>query len=254
MSQDSANPAGPIGETTTDALADAVAVLVADGLPVDEGEAPQLLLNLRSVYARSVVPAQPRSRLQALNELLPRLISGMSDPVYRDAVQTLFGLAPGTRGTKLMARRRQAATILGYSAAYLRTDIEPKLIRAVASAIHDDLLRYAARVERSAESTEPTGDTPHLGPEHLNHEEELVSRIWQHVYGLRAETIAVLRLTERAGFEMQLEESRQAMLVEEARLKVVIQEYIDTYGRQLVRHGDIEFAVDALTRIGNWTL
>lgn len=57
------------------------------------------------------------------------------------------------------------------------------------------------RVKRAEESLEPTGDTPRLGPEHLTAEEELISRIWQHVYGLRAEVIAHLRLSEQEGYE-----------------------------------------------------
>lgn len=244
----------PIAETTTDDLAAAVTQLLADGLPVDESEAPALLLDLRSVYARSVVPKDPRSRLQALNELLPRLIAGMSDPAYRDAIQVLFGLAPGTRGTKLMARRRQAADVMGYSAAHLRTDIEPKLVRSVAAALHDDLLRYAPRVRRATESLEPTGDTPRLGPEHLNHEEELISRIWQHVYGLRAELIAHLRMMSTDDMANIAEDHRQAAFIQEGSLKKLISEYRQTYGNSLLEHGDAEFSLDALDRLTGWRL
>lgn len=243
---------GPIATTTTDALAEALTAVLGDGLPLTEASAPELLLNLRSVYARSVMPSEPRSRLQALNELLPRLIASLNDPIYREAIQVLFGLAPGTRGTKLMARRRQAAEVMGYNATHLRTDIEPKLVRAVGAVLHDDLLRYAPRVKRATESLEPTGDTPRLGPEHLNHEEELVSRIWQHVYWLRAETIALLRLSEQEGLHAQVADHRQAALRAEAALKKLIHEYGDAYGDQLIRHGETEFAVEALERLAGW--
>lgn len=254
MISDDTEQRGAIGETTTDALAQAVSGLLAAGLPVDETAAPTLLLDLRSVYARSVVPSQRRSRLQALNELLPRLISGLGDPVYREGVQALMGLAPGTRGTLLTSRRRQAAEILGYSAAHLRTDIEPKLVRAVASLLHDDLLRYAARVKRSIESLEPTGDTPRLGPEHINHEEELISRIWQHVYGLRAETIALLRLGEIEGEEKRLEEHRQAVHHIGRALHELLDKYSELYGPGLIRHGVAEYSREALDSLAEWTL
>jgi hypothetical protein len=242
----------PIATTTTEALTEALAVALGDGLPLTEAQAPELLLNLRSVYARSVVPSEPRSRLQALNELLPRLIASLNDPTYREALQILFGLAPGTRDTKLMARRRQAAGVMGYNATHLRTDIEPKLVRAVAAVVHDDLLRYSPRVKRATGSLEPTGDTPRLGPEHLNHEEELVSRIWQHVYWLRAETIAVLRLSEEESLGGQVEDHRQAALRAESGLKELIREYGETYGQQLIRHGEVEFAVESLERLAAW--
>lgn len=243
---------GPIASTTTDALAEALDLVVREGLPIDETKAPALLLDLRSVYARAVVPSEDRSRLQALNELLPRLIAGMADTNYREAVQVLFALAGGTRGTTLTARRRQAADLLSYNPSHFRTEIEPKLVRALAAVVHDDLLRYAPRVRRAFESLEPTGDTPSLGPEHLNHEEELISRIWQHVYGLRAETIAMLRLSQEEGLATQVEDHRQAARREEELLRSVIQEYTDTYGEQLIQHGGSEYAVEGLERLAGW--
>jgi len=54
-------------------------------------------------------------------------------------------------------------------------------------------------------------ETPRLGPEHLNYEEELIS-IWQHVYGLRAELIAHLRLSREEGFEAQAEDHLRAAM------------------------------------------
>ncbi len=223
--------------------------LLVKGLPVTEATAGDVLLNLRSVYARAVVPPDPASRLAALNESLPRLIASLSDPVYRDAVQILFGLAPGTRGTTCSARRRQAADRMGYNPDHFREAIEQKLVEAVAVALHDDLLRYRSRVKRSAESLEPTGDTPRLGPEHITHEEELVSRIWSRVYALRAEMIAFARLDEQGGFKEQAEDHRQAVQRDERALRELIQEYKETYGHTLIQHGEAEFAVEALERL-----
>jgi hypothetical protein len=242
-----------IETATTDDLAAALAAVVASGgLPVSEAAVVPLLLELKSVYARAVVPSDPHSRLQALNELLPRLIASLSDGRYREATQLLFGLAPGSRGTSLTSRRRQAASVLDYNADHFRTRIEATVVRGVAVAVHDDLLRYQSRVRRAAESLEPTGDTPRLGPEHITAEEELVSRIWQHVYGLRAETIAILRLAEQAGLEAQVEDHRQAALRQEAELRKLVREYVETYGEKLIRHGDAEFSVAALERLAGW--
>lgn len=142
--------------------------------------------------------------------------------------------------------------MLGYSLSHFRDEKEAGLVDAVARLLHDDLLRYQSRVKRASESLEPTGDTPSLGPEHLTHEEELVSRIWQHVYGLRAELIAALRLNEVDGFEGQAEDRRQAALREQAELRSLITEYNDTYGEALIRHGQSEFAIEALERLAGW--
>ena len=124
----------------------------------------------------------------------------------------------------------------------------------VALVVYEDLLRYRSRVQRASESLEPTGDTPRLGPEHLNHEEELISRIWQHVYGLRAELIAHLRLSRAQSLEAQAEDHRQAALREEASVRQLIAEYKETYGSGLIRHGEAEFATDAWTRLTAWNL
>ena len=216
-----------------------------------EDNCPVLLSNLRSVVARAVIPSEPLSRLNALNALLPRLVAGMHDATYRGALQILLALAPGTRGTTLTARRRQAAECMGYNADYFRTEIEAKLIRALAAALQEDLLRYQGRGKRAAEALEPTGQTPSLGPEDVSHEEELISRIWQHVYGLRAELIAVARYEEE-GFERQGEEARQAALTQENQLQSFIGEYKETYGEALIQHGQTEFAVDGLERLAGW--
>jgi hypothetical protein len=244
---------GPIASVTTDELVGWLRPILAKGLPVKERAAGPLV-QLRSVYARAVIPSDPKSRLQALNELLPRLIASLHDARFREATQILFGLAPGTRSTTLTARRRQAADVLDYHVEHIRQRKEAELLEAVAVALHDDLLRYQSRVKRAVESEEPTGDTPRLGPEHLTHEEELVSRIWQHLYGLRAELIAVARLTEQEGLERQVEDHRQAAGREEAALQRLLKEYAETYGEQLIRHGEAEFAAEAIERLVGWRI
>lgn len=240
----------PIEEVSLAELTEAVLALLDKGLPTLEP--PPILLDLKSIYARAVIPTDARSRLAALNELLPRLIAAIGDSQYRQAMQILFGLAPGTRGATLTARRRQAADLLGYNIDHFRTRVEDRLATAVTSAVYDDLLRYRSRVKRATESLEPTGDTPRLGPEHLNHEEELVSRIWQHVYGLRAEMIAYLRLTEAEGYAEQAEDHRQAAGRQHEVLQLLLKEYVETYGEKLIRHGETEFAVEALARLTGW--
>jgi hypothetical protein len=228
--------------------------VIDKGLPVSDESAGETLPNLRSIYARSIVPSDRRSRVSALNQLLPRLIAAMSDSEYREANQVLFGLAPGTRGTLITARRRQVAKLRNYSLPHVKDVIEAQMLEGVAIAIYNDLLRYRSRVKRSVESLEQTGDTPKIEPEHITHEEELMSRIWQHVYGLRAELIACARLSMVLGYEAQAEDHRQAAHREEADLKAIIAEYVETYGNSLIRHGETEFTAEAIVRLSKWQM
>lgn len=251
MEDPQATGTGPIPIASPDELVEALAIVAADGLPILEAATAGVLINLKSVYARSVVPAEPMSRLHALNELLPRLIAGLSDSNYREGVQILLALAPGTRGTNLTGRRRQCADLMGYNPSYFRGQIETKLLRAVAMALHEDLLRYQSRTKRATSGLEPTGQTPTLGPEHINHEEELISRIWQHVYGLRAETIASIRL-EDAGQSALAEDHRQEAHLLGDTLTRLLNEYVETYGSALLRHGDVELSLGSIRRLSGW--
>lgn len=249
-----AEPSKPITRVRIHDVVAQLREIITKGLPAKERAVGELLLNLRSVYARAVVPSDPLARLQAFNDLLPRLIASVSDPDYREALQTLFALAPGTRKANLTERRRRASAILDYSASHFREVVEEELLEAVAMLLHADLLRYEPRVKRSVESLEATGDTPVLGLEHLTHEEELVSRIWEHVYGLRAELIAEARLQLHDGMETAGEDHRQAAARHHERLREVISEYVVTYGSGFVRHGDTEYSVEALERLSGWRL
>ena len=236
----------------TKELATELRRLLRAGLPAGQAAAGTVLPNLRSVLARAVHPDVFLSRLDALNALLPRLMDQFEDETYAEAVRTLFGLATGTRRASLTERRRRASALLSYNIDHFRTRVEKEMLEALAELVQRDLLRYKSRVKRAVETLEPTGDTPRLGPEHLTAEEELVSRIWQHVYGLRAELIAHLRLQDQAGYEGQAEDHRQAALRQEEVLRGLIQEYVKTYGKQLIRHGEAEYAVEGLERLVGW--
>ena len=151
-------------------------------------------------------------------------------------LRTLFCVSKGTRGTTLSTRRIRAAEELGYEESHFRKKIEPKLIAEFADDIYEDLLRYKQRTRRALTAKEPTGDTPSLNEEHLTHEEELISRIWQHVYGLRAELIGQYRLEREPGNAGQAEEHRQNASAEMTTIRVLVEQYRDTYGRDFILH------------------
>lgn len=238
------------GAISLDQLTKALKPILHKGLPANLAAAGELV-NLRSVAARAVHPDDLLSRLDAFNQLLPRLINELADGTYAAAAAILFGTLPGTRRALLTNRRRQAADLLGFSPDHFRQEIEPELLNSLGELLHRDLLRYRSRIKRSLASLEPTGDTPKLTQEDLTAEEELISRIWQHVYGLRAETIAHLRFAQLPGYEGQAEDHRQAALRIGDELQKLLKEYVKTYG-QLIRHGEVEYAAEALDRLAGW--
>lgn len=235
-------------------LTNELAKAIRPGLPLTQKNAGPILPNLRSVIARSVHPYDPQSRIQALNQLLVRLVMAIESERERNGLIALFAIAKGTRGTTLDHRRQEAAAAMGYDPDHLRKRIEPQLLARLAEALYDDLLRYKRRVRRAPTAEEPTGDTPMLTEEHLTHQEELISRIWQHVYGLRAELIASARLAVQPGYESQAEDHRQAAAREMESLRMVIKEFKTIYGEEFIRHGDAEYAPEALERLVNFVL
>src|SRR5260370_22188313 len=89
-------------------------------------------------------------------------------------------------------------------------------------------------------------EIPKQGLEHLTAEEEVVSRIWPHVDGLRAELIAHLQLQDQPGYRGQAEDHRQAALRQHDALRDLIQKYVKTYCNQLIEKGETGHAVKGL--------
>ena len=219
--------------------------LVRQGLPLSRQRAGDILPHLRSIAARSVHPYDRSSRVNALNQQLARLLIEREDDDGQ-GLRTLFCVSKGTRGTNLSTRRARAADELGYDHDHFRKKIEPRLIAEFADAVYEDLLRYKQQTRRALNAQEPVGDTPDLTEKHLTHEEELISRIWQHVYGLRAELIAQYRLEQENGYEQRVEEHKQNASAEMASIRSLVEQYRDTYGQDFIKHGEAEFALDRL--------
>lgn len=220
--------------------------LLRHGLPLSDKTAGAVLPNLRSVIARSIHPYDLSSRVDALNRLLLRMIVELEEDVSGKALGVLFCLAKGTRGTTLTSRQDKAAELLGYEVTHFRKRIQPKLLEELAREMYVDLLRYKRRIRRAPISEEPTGDTPSITDRDFTHQEELVSRIWQHVYGLRAELIAVGRLEADPDYASQVEDHRRAAERERAAVDELVREYMETYGDEFIRHGEAEWSVAAL--------
>jgi len=210
-----------------DVIAAELKRIVKRGLPVDLARSGAVLPSLRSVVARSVHPDDSVSRLDALNQLLIRFLVEEGDDERGEAMRVLFAVAKGSRGKNLMQRHADAAAVLGYDPDHFRKHVAPKLIGDLAVTIHRDLLRYKSRAKRAPESLEPTGDTPSLNETHFTHQEELVSRIWEKVYALRAEHIAVGRRERAANavaMALEIAEHQEMVVREEIALRALIDE------------------------------
>ena len=228
--------------------------VVRHGLPVGDDVLDDTLTDLYGVVARAVHPDERVSRADAFNTLLPRLIDAIETDFDRIATRILFGIEPGTSGTTLTVRRGRAATAGDYDPDHFRKRLEPKLIRDVGLRLHKDSLRYKTHTRRAPRALEPTGGTPKLTEDDLTAQEEHISRIWAEVYGLRAELIAAGRKSAEPEYESQVESHRQAARAHEKLLQGLIQEYVDTYGDRLIRHGENEYDAEGLQRLAQWTL
>ncbi|MEZ5246694.1 MAG: hypothetical protein R2707_16470 [Acidimicrobiales bacterium] len=229
-------------------LATELTRIMKKGLPLNRGRAGDILPHLRSVIARSIHPYDHQSRISSLNTLLVRFLIEHEEPAG-EALRVMFCVTTGTAGSTLLDRYAKAAEAMGYDPDHFRKRILPELIEHLATVIYDDLLRYKRRVKRPATAEEPTGDTPSLYEHHLTHEEELVSRIWARVYVWRAELIAQGRFERSAGYASQAEDHRVAAVRELDALRELIQEYRQTYGQDLIRHGEAEYSVEGLERL-----
>jgi hypothetical protein len=243
-----------------DELVEALRPIVRRGLPVTPATADDRLLALRGVWARSIDPDDRLYRVHGLDRLLRELLSSYPDDEgLAEAAQTLFGMAPGSRGATLTVRRERIAAEQHYTLDHVRKDIEPKIIRQLAWLIHVDSQTYTPRSRGVPPPIAVSGDTPQIAPEDLQsrerlEHEEALSRLWALVYALRAEILSVDRHkrfpTEEGAEELQdLARQRRDQLV--ASLGKSIDDYVERWGERIA-HGEAEFDVRRLVRLAGW--
>ncbi|MFI5912359.1 hypothetical protein [Dactylosporangium sp. NPDC051541] len=244
-----------------DQLVKGLEKLMRDGLPATEQSADEDLLGLRGVWARSIDADDVLSRVKALNELLARLIAEMPAANEHDLAAgavVLFKVGGKARRHNLSQRYQAGAEVTGYNVDHFRRAIVPKILRQLARQLHEDSQNY---IPRGGQRVRPeiSGDSPSLTDAHLSApdvalREEQLSRLWEYVYGLRAELIAVERLKRWPDEEhaaLKLEEARDSALWQLGRLMHWIGRYISEYG-DFVEHGDAEFRAEALVRLAGW--
>jgi hypothetical protein len=238
-------------ELKAEAVHEALRAQIGDGLPARLTDPVGPLLDMRGTIARSVKPEDSLSRVDALNQLLKQLIRKWPKENERAALGALYGIEKGYTGRTLTERRDRAAQHLGYETTHFRKNIEPRLIADFAVAVWQDHLRYTPRTKHAPAAVEASGDSPVLGPGDYNDQEELVSRIWSEVYGLRAEIIAGQRTKKVQSRHDQLPETKAKILWRTARLLAYIHEYLERYGERIIQ-GETEWQVEGLIRLAGW--
>jgi hypothetical protein len=243
-----------------DDITGALRALLQGGLPTTEERATDRLLDLKGVIARAANPADKLSRVKALNTLLVQQITAIPPRRERDlasAAVILFGLTKPSKRWNQTLRMQEAAKQIGYSDDHFRQEIIPKILRQLARQLHQDSESYSLLTRPP---NEITGDAPSILQEHLAsreraEREERISRLWEYVYGLRAELIVIQRIKawpdEENAF-LKLEEARESTLWYLSRLFVSIQEYVELYGMSIMK-GDAEHNVEGLIRLAGWT-
>jgi hypothetical protein len=245
-----------------DELVAALRPIVRRGLPVTPATADDRLLALRGVWARSIDPDDRLYRVRGLDRLLRELLTNYPDDEgLAEAAQTLFGMAPGSRGTNMTARRKRIALEQHFTEDHVRKEVELKIVRQVAWLIHLDSQTYTPRSRGVPPPIAVSGDTPQIAPEDLQsrerlEHEEALSRLWALVYALRAEILSVDRLKRfppDEGAEESLDVSRQRRDRLVASLGQSIDDYVERWGERIV-HGEAEFDVRRLVRLAGWAV
>lgn len=246
-----------------DAITTPLKGILRGGLPVDVSFSDMNLLALRGVVARSVMPHDRLSRIKALNELLARLLVHFPDDTLGEPARILFGLTPGVRGLTLTARRERAASEMSREVDHFRKRIEPKIVQELARQLHADSQDYAPRTTPTPGPVEISGDTPYISAGDVAahdkaEREEALSRLWAHVYRLRAEILRVERLkawpydpTEPRLSQEKLDEALNARADAQRVVNGAVRAFVDDYG-SMIASGAAEFDVQGLERLVRW--
>ncbi len=126
----------------------------------------------------------------AAHTLITESAKRVDDGSY-GAAATLLGLAPGTRGSLLKERRRQAAESLHVSTEHLRKEREPLLLEAVADELYAADSAYRLRHRRRTEA-ERSPEQSRLGIDWLE-QHRSYRRIWTPVSGMRNDLVVLRR-------------------------------------------------------------
>lgn len=220
-------------------LADELRLVARKGLPVEAGGVWPRLTTLASVVARAGDDTSPGARTEALDGVLRRVLARLEPEGLRDAAKALFGLPPGEAGSNLTLRREAAAKVLGREVHHFRKRVEPQILTALAHALERDAAEQA-KPWASPPPVRAGGRRRHLPADVFAWEaaehEEVLTRLWACVYGLRAELLAVERQVSMGDAEAAIT-AADAALWRYGQLQAEARRYRAAYGGTLLPDG-----------------
>lgn len=171
-------------------LAAEFAALLRSGITTERLRECPAILGLAVVNAKSASDHRPADLAVAAHTLVTEA-SASVDNGTSGPTAILLGLAPGTRGSLLKDRRRQAAEKLHVSPEHLRKDREPLLLEAVADELYATDSAYRLRHRHRTEPERP----PEASGLRINWLEQHRSyrRIWTPVSAMRNDLYVLLR-------------------------------------------------------------
>ncbi len=176
-----------------DEVASELTRLARLGLPVAPEEAGDLAyLTVVLAYARGTDHV---ARVVAFNDLLARLLTELEG--YGKAARILFGLPPALRTWSFSTRQAEAAKEVGYNVDHFRKHVQRRLVNDVAYELVSRNLRYRAAPERRLLAEEQSDWRTPATRDDLELL-EIEARIYEELYGLRADHLALLRLKEQS--------------------------------------------------------
>ncbi|MEY1672645.1 hypothetical protein AB4Z55_00475 [Gordonia sp. ABKF26] len=146
---------------------------------------------------------------------------------------------------------------------HFRKRIEPKIVQELTRQLHADSQDYAPRTTPTPGPVEISGDTPYISAGDVAahdkaEREEALSRLWAHVYRLRAEILRVERLkawpydpTEPRLSQEKLDEALDARADAHRVVNGAVRAFVDDYG-SMIASGAAEFDVQGLERLVRW--
>lgn len=164
-----------------DDLAAELSGLLRTGVTTEGLRSCAAILSLALTKAKSASD-QGADRAVAAHTLITEAAKRIDDGTYGPAA-TLLGLAPGTRGSLLKERRRQAAELLHVSPEHLRKEREPSLLEAVADELYAADSGYRLR-HRHRTEPERSPEQSGLGINWLE-QHRSYRRIWTPLSGMR---------------------------------------------------------------------
>lgn len=228
-------------------------VLRSGGLPIRPSTAPDSLLSLDGVTARSVSPDEELARVDALDRLVQTELRQLGLPDLRAAAGALFGIGH-SRGD-LTTRRRTASERAGCSLDHFRKRIEPKIVEQLAWQLHQDSLQYVQRLD-DGRPFAASGDAPTITPEHITHaetaeREAMTSEVWSKVYALRAALIRREMAGDNPDRRAEHERHIEAALLRLGELLLLLDRFLDRFGDRIL-HGAAAHNAAGLVRLAGW--